>query len=128
MLVKLLLIAAGGAVGSVGRYLVAGWVQHPAGTAFPVGTLVVNCIGCLAIGFLGTAFTGPILIREEHRLALTIGLLGGFTTFSAFAYETLRLAEGRQMALAAANVALSTCLGLLLAWVGARLSVRYLGV
>lgn len=66
------------------RYAVAGWAQRLWPGTFPVGTLTVNLVGCAAIGFLAMILTGPVLVREEYRLALMIGLLGGFTTFSAY--------------------------------------------
>lgn len=104
------LVALGAALGGMARYAVAGAVQARAGAAFPLGTLVVNVLGCAAIG----ALSGPgfaIGLSEEARLLLVVGLLGGFTTFSAFGYETMALvAAGRYGAAAlyaGANVALS---------------------
>jgi CrcB protein len=61
------------------------------GSNFPFGTLSVNLLGCLAIGFLAAIFVGPVPLREEYRLGLVVGLLGGFTTFSAFGFETFLL-------------------------------------
>ena len=98
---KWLLIAAGGAFGSVLRYAVQGWVQRAANGSFPVGTLTVNVLGCMFVGFLAALLTGPVLIREEYRLGLTVGILGGFTTFSTFGLETFVLTGHRQFWLAA---------------------------
>jgi CrcB protein len=125
---KWALIAAGGALGSVLRYAVQGWGQRLANGGFPVGTLAVNLIGCTLVGFLAAAFTGPILIREEHRVGLIVGLLGGFTTFSAFGLETFTLANAGQLRLAALNVVLSCGLGLVGVWLGYRLAERWFGV
>jgi len=110
------------------RYGVAGWVQKMGGGSFPVGTLVVNVSGCLAIGFLAMIFTGPVLIREELRIAVLIGVLGGYTTFSAFGRETFALIADRQVGLAAANIALSNVLGLVAVWLGHRVGERLFGV
>jgi CrcB protein len=120
---KLLFIAGGGALGSVLRYLVAGWGQRLTPGVFPLGTLLVNVTGCLLIGYLGTLFAGPAVVREEYRLALLIGLLGGFTTFSTFGYETWALLSDREWGLAGANVLLSNVLGLGAVWLGHRLAV-----
>ena len=105
-MVKLMVIAVGGGVGAVGRYLLAGWT-------FPLGTLAVNVFGCLVIGVLGAVFGGPHLIRQEYRLLLMVGLLGGFTTFSTFGLETMAMINEGQFALAGVNVLLSNGLGLL---------------
>ena len=88
------LIFLAGGCGCLLRYGIAGWAQRLGNGSFPVGTLVVNVLGCVAIGFLASLFTGPILIREEYRLAILVGLLGGFTTFSTFGYETITLTDG----------------------------------
>lgn len=133
---KLLYIAVGGALGSVLRYLVAGWGQRLGdalglryGSAvLPIGTLLVNVAGCFAIGFLAMALTGPWLIGEHRRAAIVIGLLGGFTTFSTFGYETFSLSNDRQYGWAVANVVLSVTLGLVAVWLGYRLAQRWPGV
>jgi CrcB protein len=106
-MMKWVLIAAGGAFGSVLRYAIQGWVQRLTSGSFPVGTLAVNVSGCMLIGFIAAALTGPILVREEYRIGLTVGILGGFTTFSAFGLETFNLANDGQLRLALANVVLS---------------------
>src|SRR5919109_1161032 len=107
---KFILIFLGSGLGGIVRYALSGWVQRWTTETFPTGTLVVNIIGCFAIGFLSAAFTGsaaPIAIKEEYRIAIIVGVIGGFTTFSAFGKETLSLAADREMLLAAANVILS---------------------
>jgi CrcB protein len=126
VLLKILLIAAGGAFGSVLRYVLGGWIQGDA--RFPYGTLAVNVSGCLAIGFLVTLFTGPVLIREEYRSAVLIGILGGYTTFSSFGWDALGLATGGQLPLALLYVLLTNGLGLPAVWLGNRLAVAWFGV
>ncbi|MFO0789486.1 MAG: fluoride efflux transporter CrcB [Pirellulales bacterium] len=123
-----LLIAAGGAFGSVMRCAMQGWVQRLAGGSFPLGTLAVNVLGCLLIGFLTAVFTGPVLIREEYRLGLTVGILGGFTTFSTFGLESFTLINSGQFGFAALNVALSCGLGILGVWAGYRVGEYWYGV
>lgn len=120
---RILLIAFAGGLGSVARYLLGGWVQRVSVSAFPIGTIIVNVIGCLLIGFLVTAFSSKVLeLREEVRVALTVGFLGGFTTFSAFTMETAALLSEGQTLRAGWNVLLSVGLGLLAVWLGARLA------
>ncbi len=122
------LIAVGGGAGSVLRYAVQGWLQRPGAGTFPIGTLCVNVVGCFVIGLLNAALAGPVLIREEYRLALTVGVLGGFTTFSSFGGETFSLANEGQMWRAAANLVLSVGLGFVAVWAGYRVSEKWLGI
>jgi fluoride exporter len=128
-MMKYVLIAAGGAFGSVLRFAMQGGVQRLAGgSLFPWGTLGVNVLGCLLIGFLGAMFAGPVLVREDHRFGLTVGILGGFTTFSTFGLETFNLANDGQFRLAAANVMLSCGLGFAGVWAGYRTAEWWFGV
>lgn len=127
-MLQIFLIALGGSVGSVLRYLLAGWGQRLTGGTFPLGTLIVNVLGCLVIGFLNALFNGPLMIRQEYRLALTIGVLGGFTTFSAFGWESFSLANDGQYFRAILNILLSITLGLVAVWLGYRLSQRWFGL
>ncbi len=121
---KLILIFLGSGIGGVARYSLSGWVQHCSTPLFPTGTLVVNVIGCLLIGFLGALFASASgsSIKEEYRVAIVIGILGGFTTFSAFGKETVALAADRHLAQASLNVVLSVVLGLGAVWLGARIA------
>jgi CrcB protein len=121
------LIFLAGGVGSVLRYLLAGWSQRLLTGAFPLGTLVVNLTGCLLIGFLSAAFADRLLIREEYRIALMVGLLGGFTTFSTFGLETFALLNDGQFARAAANVALQAGVGVTAVWLGYRAAQAWIG-
>jgi fluoride exporter len=128
-MLKWILIAVGGAIGSMLRYAMQGWVgQEVAGRSFPVGTMVVNLVGCFIIGFLSAMFDGRFLIREEYHFALRIGVLGGFTTFSSFGLETFNLAKDGEFGLAALNVFLSCAVGLLAVLIGYRLGEHWFGV
>ncbi len=117
----LLLIGAGGFVGSVSRYLVSGWVHRGTGT-FPWGTLTVNLGGCLLIGLLAGLAETRQLLTGEVRMAVLVGVLGGFTTFSSFGYETFALLRDAEGVRAALNVTLQLAGGLLAVWLGDRLA------
>ena len=119
---KYLLIAAGGAFGSMLRFALQGWVQKLVGGGFPFGTVAVNMLGCFVIGLLAAAFAGPVLIREDYRLGLTAGFLGGFTTFSAFGLETVDLLHRGHIWLSLANVLVSVGLGCSAVWGGYRMA------
>jgi CrcB protein len=125
---KVFLIFLGSGLGGILRYAIQGFVQRQADSSFPAGTLAVNVIGCAFIGFLAALFTGPLLIREEYRVGLTIGILGGFTTFSTFGLETFTLANAGQFWFAVLNVVLSCGLGILAVWLGYRAAEYWFGV
>jgi fluoride exporter len=116
-MMQVLLVALGGAVGSVARYGVGIAAARWLGIAFPWGTLAVNIVGSLAIGVLA-ARVGPA--DENLRLLFGVGLLGGFTTFSAFSLETVRLME-HQPGLAMLYAAASLLLSVGACWVGLNL-------
>jgi CrcB protein len=126
-MVRLTLIFLGGGCGTLLRYLIAGWMQRGFGSSFPVGTFTVNVVGCVIIGFAATLFTGPVLLRDDYRFALLVGVLGGFTTFSSYSWETISLANDGQWAVALANVLFSNGCGLTAAWLGARTAVALYG-
>lgn len=122
------LIAAGGAIGAMMRYAFQGWVQRVAGSTFPLGTLAVNVSACLAIGFLSGLFAGPQLIREEYRIGLTVGVLGGYSTFSTFGLESFNLTNDGEGGLAFLNMLLSCGIGFAAVWLGYRVAERWFGV
>ena len=125
-MLKITLVFLGSGLGGVLRYLVTSWTHDLGGGKFPFGTLVVNVVGCLLIGFLVAAFSGRLQIREEFRLALIVGVLGGFTTFSAFGIETFDLLQHRLYLRAGANVLLSVGGGLAGVWAGYGLARHWL--
>ena len=108
----LVLIALGGAAGSVARYLLGGAIQRSSHATFPFGTLAVNVIGCIAVGLLWRAFMGDP--REQQlRAALVVGFCGGFTTFSTFSIEAVALMQGGAWVKASVYVLTSVVAGLL---------------
>jgi len=116
---QLLLVGVGGFLGAVGRFALSGLTYRlGAPDDFPWGTLLVNVAGCLLIGFLAGLMELRQQLGPSQRLFLLIGVLGGFTTFSTFAYETLELAHASEMARALANVGAHVLLGLAAAWIG----------
>lgn len=125
-MLKWILILAGGGLGSVLRYSIAGWCQGSR-SGFPIGTLVVNLSGCFLIGFLNALFSGQIPIRPEYRVGLSVGILGGFTTFSAFGWETFTLTNNAAYWRAGLNVSLSVILGFGCVWLGYRLGQQLVG-
>jgi CrcB protein len=116
------LIAVGGALGSVLRYAMSGWVQNSVTQwhlpLFPWGILAVNLAGCLAIGVLSALFTGPYVVRLEYQNFVIVGLLGGYTTFSSFGRDTITLIQEGQPLPAGLNILLSNALGLVAVWAG----------
>lgn len=117
----LLYIAIGGAAGAVARYGLGGWVQERAGFAFPWGTLVVNVLGCLLIGFAMRYLEGVRLPAEVRAMA-TVGVLGAFTTFSTFSYETVALLEEGAWGRATAYSVGSLLVGIGAVYIGIALS------
>ena len=115
---QVLAIAAGGAVGSVLRFWMSTWVHSFAGRTFPYGTLTVNVVGCLAMGFLFVLFVDRLSDNNVLRAGILIGVLGGFTTFSSFSIETFNLIEQGAWVKAAANMTGSLLLCVGATWVG----------
>ena len=103
----------GGGIGSTARYLTSGWVYRWAGSDFPYGTFFENTLGCFLIGLLMTGFEDRFLVSPQLRIFLTIGILGGFTTFSTFSFETISMMKDAQYFSASVNVTatLAACLG-----------------
>ncbi len=122
-----LYIAFAGALGSLGRYGV-GLLSHRLwGSGFPLGTLIVNVSGCFLIGFISQTGLGGDLLSKPLRQALTVGFLGGFTTFSSFGNETVRSMERGDWTVAFLNVAANLVFGLLAAWIGLALGRATVG-
>jgi len=115
---RFLLICLGGAVGTAARYSVGGLAARWWGVDFPYGTLVVNVTGSFLIGFIQQVGLNTLAISDTLRLVLTIGVMGGYTTYSSFSYETLRLVEEGSWLSALLNVVLTTGLCLALCAVG----------
>jgi CrcB protein len=118
------LVGLGGAAGSIARYLLAGWTLATAAPQkFPLGTFAVNVAGCLAAGLLaGLAERHPGWLSPDLRLLLFTGLLGGFTTFSAFALETAHLLRRGEWLVAAGYAGGSLALGIAAVWIGLRVA------
>jgi CrcB protein len=105
-------VALGGAIGSVARFVLGSLVQRASGSGFPIGTLLINVTGSILLGFLMRYFVNGAPIAAEARLFLTAGFCGGFTTFSAFAYETVVLVDQGDWWRGSAYVILSVTLSL----------------
>ena len=117
-MVQIIAIAAGGAVGALLRYWTSVSVHSLLGQEFPYGTLTVNVVGSLMMGFLYILLVERMILSAEWRAVLLIGLLGAFTTFSTFSLETLNLFEQGEQFRAVMNIFLSVGLCLGAAWLG----------
>ena len=115
---NILLIGVAGLAGTLARYWLSGWADSRWGSTFPIGTLIVNLVGCLAIGFLFHATQEKYLIDPVIRTAILVGILGGFTTFSSFAVQTFNLMRDGEFFLAGVNLVVSNVAGLILVWAG----------
>ena len=113
-----LAIAGGGAMGALLRFWMSTGIYNVLGRGFPYGTLAVNVLGSLLMGFLYVLLIDKLPMSPTWRAALLVGLLGAFTTFSTFSMETLNLIEEGEMIKAMLNVALSVVLCLFAAWIG----------
>ena len=108
-----LLIAIGGAIGSVARYLLSAAVLRVTGTLFPLGTFVVNALGCFVFGLIAGAAEQRVALPPPMRAFLLIGVLGGFTTFSSYAYESFALIRDGQLLWASINLAAQVAIGVI---------------
>jgi CrcB protein len=113
-----LFIAGFGALGCLARYFLSGWVYSLLGRGFPYGTFAVNIFGAFFIGLILEFSMRSTMISQNLRIGLAIGFLGGLTTFSTFSFETFKLLEDGQFAVALANVLLSVTVCLLFTWLG----------
>jgi CrcB protein len=119
-LLTYLWIAIGGALGSMARYACSSLAAHAVGETFPWGTLAVNVVGSFVIGFFAT-LTGPDgrwILPPDARLFVTVGVCGGYTTFSSFSLQTLSLVRGGELMAAAGNIVGSLILCLASVWLG----------
>jgi CrcB protein len=115
---KYLWVALGGALGSLARYVVGLWIYERLGTRFPYGTLAVNISGCFIIGLALTVLDQRMGLPPAWRLAIPIGFVGAYTTFSTFEYETLRLAQNGQAGMGLLYVLTSVVVGYAAVWLG----------
>jgi CrcB protein len=115
---RLLLIGFAGLAGTLGRYFMSVLLARRFGESFPVGTIIINVLGCFLAGFLFYVMQERSLISETVRLAIMVGFLGGFTTFSAFGLQTFTLFRDGELFLALLNLAVSNVAGLLTVWLG----------
>lgn len=116
---QLLWVGVGGFLGSVGRFVVSGFFNRLSPVlAFPIGTLAVNILGCFLIGLLHGLAESRNILGTDTRIFLFIGILGGFTTFSTFGFESLALLKDGAMLKASANIIIHVFVGLAAVWLG----------
>lgn len=121
---KVFLIGSGGFLGALMRYWVGGWAQSLSkSAAFPYGTMTVNVLGCLLIGFLSQLAENYGLFTSDIRALVFIGFIGSFTTFSTFSSETYNLMHSGENLAALANLAGNLLLGLAAVWLGRNLVI-----
>lgn len=123
-MLKSLLVFLGAGLGGLARYWVGLAFHRWAGSEFPVGTLLINVTGCLAMGYLMVRFAQSDPDRDHVRVAVLVGVLGGYTTFSAFGKETLELVQSGEAGRAVLYVLLSVVLSLLAVWGGWTIATR----
>lgn len=114
----LLFLILGGSLGTLSRYYLSTWVADRLGTGFPFGTMTVNLIGCFVIGWVAGLPQGSASLSQNSRLLLVVGFLGGFTTFSSYAYESFMLLTQGFIGKAILNLLGSVCFGLLAVLLG----------
>ena len=119
---RLVMVAAGGVLGAVARYLVGLWSADRLGTDFPWGTLIVNVTGCVAVGFVLTLLAERTSAHPYWRLFFAVGFLGAYTTFSAYAWESAQLLADGAVVRAVANLLGSVVLGMLAVALGIALA------
>lgn len=119
---RVLMIALAGGIGAALRYGVVVGMHRFWGGVFPLGTMTVNIIGCLLIGFLVTMFAGSWQLDTNLELAIIVGLLGGFTTFSSYGLDMLKMVDSNRFFIAGSYFVLSNALGFFAAWGGSRLA------
>jgi CrcB protein len=121
-------VALGSAVGGAARYLLGGWIQTRAGTAFPIQTLLINLTGSFLLGFLQTYALDTTAISPGIRAMLTVGFCGGYTTFSTFSFETVRMLEDGDWRRAGLYMGLSLVLCVIGAIAGVMLAREFIAL
>jgi CrcB protein len=122
--VRIFLLIVFGALGTLARYGLQGWVQTKTSPGFPTGTMAVNLSGCFVLGFIAQYTLNHLVISPEWRMAITIGFFGAFTTFSSFGWETIKMLEDGEWMNAGLYVGSSVVFGLMLVLAGIKLANR----
>lgn len=117
---KWIMLIAGGSLGTMARYTVSSYMHQSLGSKFPIGTIMVNLIGCFLMGLLVMLAEEKALLSHDIKIFLTIGFLGAFTTFSTFAMETVHLMKAGDSTAALWNIAISVFGGLIVFMLGAQ--------
>lgn len=121
---KYLVVLAGAGFGGLARYVLGTWIMAKYGGRFPLGTFLINISGAFLIGVVMTLLTERLQPHPHWRLFLVVGILGGYTTFSSFEYETLQAVRDGERWMGLLYVAGSVLLGYLAVWLGAALTTR----
>lgn len=121
---KYLVVLAGAGFGGLARYTLGTWIMAKYGGRFPLGTFLINISGAFLIGLIMTLFTERLQPHPNWRLFLVVGVLGGYTTFSSFEYETLQTVRDGERWMSLFYVAGSVLVGYLAVWLGAPLAAR----
>jgi CrcB protein len=117
---RIVFLVVFGALGTLARYGLDGVIQYRVGSVFPAGTLTINVLGCLLLGVIGQFGLNHINVSPDLRIGLTIGLMGGFTTFSTFGWDTVRMLEEGEWTKASLYVGASVLGGLIAMMLGMR--------
>ena len=121
---RYLVVLAGAGLGGLARYALGGWIMARSGVRFPLGTFLINVSGSFLIGLLMALFTERMHPHPNWRLFLVVGVLGGYTTFSSFEYETLQSVRDGERWMGLLYMAGSVMFGYLAVWLGAALVAR----
>lgn len=112
------MIALGGSVGAIARYMVGSYIGNRMGSRFPYGTFVINISGSFVVGFVMAILSERTHVSRNWLFLVPIGFIGAYTTFSTFEFETMRLMQDGQAFTALMNVALSVVVGFAMVWIG----------
>lgn len=121
---EILVVGVGGFIGAVARYLIATFIHRNFDSSFPWGTFVVNMVGCVFLGCLMYLIENRLVVSDQMRLFLGLGVLGAFTTFAAFSQEIIQMMRTGQNWMALANVLVSVGVGVMAGWAGHMLLKR----